>query len=130
MTLGELIDRLERILPDLAEDADIWFDFGYMVPTGGFCSYRGDYSQIAIEHGQIEARCSNCSVDSLTVADFLEKLKQCEGKTFQGWKGGDYKMGLYTPLWVANPGHWTRTQIVGVIDDGTRVYLETRISLG
>ena len=40
----------------------------------------------------------------MRVADMLACAKSALGKTFQGWKGGDYKMHEYTTCWLAERG--------------------------
>ena len=57
---------------------------------------------------------------------FLEMLIDAIGKTYEGWKGGDYKMKRDTPLWVAHSGHTSETKIVGV-KDSWAVILVTKV---
>lgn len=53
--------------------------------------------------------------------DHLAKI----GKTFTGYKGGDFEMSRRTPVWVANYGNAGNTGIVGIHDDGYSVIILT-----
>jgi hypothetical protein len=126
LTLGELIGKLERI-DSKSQSGDVKrvdYDFGTSYPTN-IDSWRGDYSHAALgyklsgydsnkgHHGYIE-------IDAL-----LEELKSSLDKTYEGWKGGDYRYDEDTPLWIANPGNSGNTAIYDVLDDGWRVVLLT-----
>lgn len=100
MTLGGLIDALRHLEPDQI----VFFDFAALVPTT-IQSYRGYYEDLAIgfadgNHG--------------TVGEFLTRLRDCVGITFEGYKGGNYPAKLDTVLWAANWGRTGGTAIVGV----------------
>lgn len=122
MTLGEMIARLEPIVEMQAErvkegkeEATVRFDFEYLHPTG-ISSWRGSYAELALEFdGDKE----------FTVTEFVDLLKSCVGKTFVGYKGGDFVMGKATPIWVANYGNSGNTGVVGIRDEGYYVALET-----
>lgn len=94
ITLGELIARLEAIEPAgpvgiaLADAGAMFF------PTGNLYSYRGYYSDLAIEWRFDEPT-------GITAGQLLDALRGAVGKTYQGYKGGDYEMGRRTPVWVA-----------------------------
>lgn len=115
-TLGTLIDRLEAI-KDKAKD--VVFDFAYMRPTE-FISWRGIYSQLALSYTEAY------DAKRLTAGDLLELAKDADGKTFQGYKSGDYIMDRGTPLWVANYGDAPYTIIHDLTDDGYEIRLHTR----
>ena len=46
--------------------------------------------------------------------NFLQYVRSIEGQVFTGYKGGDYKMNRWTPLWAGNYGDTTSVAIVGV----------------
>ncbi len=100
MSLGKLIEELSRC----DEDKDVIFDFAYFRPDG-LHSYRGFYHHLAIGYS------SEYHKESVTVGKLLEDLKHAVGTTFYGWKGGDYKMEEWTPVWVANSGEACSTAI-------------------
>jgi hypothetical protein len=118
MTLGQLIDALERKDPKAA----INYAFGYFCPTH-FMSWRGDYSHIALGYGPW----TDIGYHKRpTVADVLTKANESVGKEFTGYKGGEYVMDRETRLWVANNGEACNTGIVDVIEgDMNDIYLVT-----
>lgn len=81
MTLGELIGALKQADPNC------------MVKRGlqALHSYRGHYIDLAFE-----------LAGPMTVREILAVVEPCVGQTFQGYKGGDYKMHEYTDVWLAN----------------------------
>lgn len=111
LTLGDLISKLKESNPGMT----IKFDFCYFCPVS-INSYRGYYDHLAIGYEQYK---------EVTVAQLLTLCEGAVGKTFEGYKGGDYKMSLSTPLWVDNYGEMTGTTITGVVDDEVVVTLVT-----
>jgi hypothetical protein len=104
-TLGELIDLLKRRDPD----EKVRYDFGPFCPTT-LDSYRGYYDDLALGFDEIDW-------DTYpTVKSLVAELESAIGKTFTGWKGGDYVMDRETPLWVANPGDSHGTAITGLAE--------------
>lgn len=59
-----------------------------------FNSYRGYYSDIALEPWD----------GTLTVEQLLSAANDACGRTFEGYKGGDFAMDADTPLWIAHYG--------------------------
>lgn len=78
-------------------------------------SYRGYYSDLAFEQ----------SDSPINAGAFLADLKASLGKTFEGYKGGDYVMADDTPLWMASYGD-CGPAIMGARIDGDKLILETR----
>lgn len=107
-TLGDVIQALERADPT----AEVQFDFCYLAPTE-VDSYRGYYEHLALGWKNADAPPYWPKVSELLVT-----LKAAVGATFEGWKGGRFRMRADTPLWVANRGHSGGTGIVGVDLDG------------
>lgn len=122
LTLGELILKLESLSPiykyENGEETEkeVKFDFEYLHPNG-LSSWRGSYSELAI----------NFSSDgkNSTLKEFITELKGAIGKTYQGYKGGDFLMGKTTPIWVANYGNSGETAVVDVEDRKYYVILKT-----
>lgn len=122
LTLGELIAKLEPIAEKQEEvkkkydhEAEVVFDFEYLKPTG-LSSWRGSYAELALEFD---------GEKGFTVSEFIALLKGAIGKTYTGYKGGDFVMGKTTPIWVANWGNSGNTGVIGVIDNEYEVILET-----
>lgn len=99
LTLGEFIGMLET----RPADQRVSFDFGGLTPTKPD-SYRGYYDHLAFGYGE----------DAVTVADVLAWCRAAVGKTYEGYKGGDFTMGLHTPLWVAEYGRSNSTAVLGL----------------
>lgn len=84
MTLGDLIKFLESLPPE----AVVPFGFGE-----GAHSYRGYYEDVAFTPKQ-----------NARICDMSAVAMSALGKTFQGWKGGDFEMNEYTDCWIAERG--------------------------
>lgn len=83
MTLGKMINFLSSADPDL------------LIPSlENPHSYRGYYEDLAFEPSDGFRKASDL------LADCLSAL----GKTFEGWKGGDFLMKEDTPVWIAVEG--------------------------
>lgn len=83
LVLGELIERLEQ------EPLGKRLKLGFANPH----SYRGYYEQLAFEPAR-----------NVTVGEMLAAARSALGKTFQGWKGGDYVMDEGSCVWLAQQG--------------------------
>ena len=79
-TLGELIKFLEERDPDLV------VPLGFGKPH----SYRGYYEDVAF-----------VPVSKTTVGEMLQHAKSAMGKTFTGYKGGEFHMDENTSVWIA-----------------------------
>ena len=80
MYLVELITFLEKC------DPAIVVPVGFQEPH----SYRGDYFKLAFE-----------PAINVTVGSMLACAREALGSTYQGYKGGDYKMTKYTEVHIA-----------------------------
>lgn len=90
LMLIELIIALEGV-PD--KSVPVVFDEAHW-PVD-ISSWRGSYSELAVEYGGDK---------HLAVSEFLYVLKEAIGQKYEGYKGGEFLMGKNTPLWVANYG--------------------------
>ena len=128
MTVGELIAKLEPIVAKQSEvikkyghEATVMFDFEYLKPTS-FHSWRGVYAELALgftEEGEEKP-----------VSKLLEQARAVVGKTFTGYKGGDFVMGKTTPIWIANYSHSGQTALVDILDEEYSVILITKYLKG
>lgn len=110
-TLGALIDALYK----LPAGKLVRFDF-CDIGTATVHSYRGYYDHLAIGWKE----------DSWhDVRELYDSLKAAVGQTYQGYKGGIYKMDRDTPVWVSNYGRNSRMGIVGLSVDDDFVTLTT-----
>jgi len=90
-TLGSLINKLSKLKPDVKIT-------GFNNPH----SYRGYYCELAFE----------LSGKEITVGEALNLCKECMGKVFQGWKGGEYTMGENTPVWFSLEGSSSNNNMI------------------
>lgn len=111
--LGAIIDALSAAKPDAAVE----YDFGGFNVTG-IDSYRGYYEDLALSFGNEGA---------LNAGALLAMLRGADGKMFDGYKGGEYRMNRDTPVWVANWGCSHGVAVVGVEDQGWRVLVRTAL---
>lgn len=116
ITLGQLIDALKTASPT----GSVRFDWCDLHPAG-LASYRGYYEDLAIGF-----MCEKWT-PIVTVSDFLLECQSAIGKTFEGYKGGDFEMDRDTVLWVANYGSSTGWAIVGVKVTEFGVTLKTKL---
>ncbi len=83
MYLKELIAALVK------EDPSAILPRGFRNPH----SYRGYYDRLAFE-----------PAENISIGEMLECAESALGRTFQGYKGGDYVMGEYTEVYIAEYG--------------------------
>lgn len=84
LTLGMMIAVLEKMDPEIPTTLRI-----------RWCSYRGNYSELGAEFELGSPR---------KLQELLMDLREVEGSTFSGWKGGEYTMFDTTPVWLAPSG--------------------------
>ena len=94
MTLGELIDRLESV------DPDTHVPMGFSFPH----SYRGYYNELAFEPAA-----------NTTIGQMLFLARGCIDYVFTGHKGGEFKMTLNTPVWLAYSGSSANSEMIGTV---------------
>lgn len=112
--LGKLIDCLRAVRD---QQKSVMFDFGRFVPHS-INSYRGYYNHLAISWVGPEKEC--------TVAMLLKVTEDAPGRTYSGYKGGDYVMHSETPVWAANWSECSSTAIVSVTEHSWCVVLDTK----
>lgn len=83
MTLGKLIATLEA-MPENAEVANLRRAH----------SYRGYYCDLAFERDE----------GTRPATHLLDECRAAMGRLFHGYKGGDFQMGEWTPVWIAEYG--------------------------
>ena len=98
--LGDLISALEGIDPNYM----VYIKPYNLRPTG-FDSYRGYYEDLSLSY--------DCDHDC-TVADLLKWAKNAEGKTYMGYKGGEFYMTNKTPIWISNYGQVTGMKLTAL----------------
>lgn len=86
MVLDDLIELLE------------WFPRERVVLNGigNPHSWRGDYNELAFE-----------PIGKTSVGDILDAATSAHGATFEGWKGGEYKMDGGTTIHIEHEGNYS-----------------------
>ena len=112
LTIGEAIDKLHNIptkIRIIGTDIE-----AYPIDID---SYRGYYCDLAIEYS-----------DTSNYFDLLQALEEAIGKTYTGYKGGNYTMCEDTTVWVSNYGKCSGLALVDVIkeDDYNVLLVEYR----
>lgn len=114
--LGDLIKDLEKYPPNA------WISIApFNLEPTGFNSYRGYYSDLSIDY---------TIGDGLNCGQLLKEAKECIGKTFTGYKGGDFTMTENTVIWLAPYGRTTDVMLTGVKDkwgDGQHLELTWKV---
>jgi hypothetical protein len=119
LLLGELILKLEAVDN---KSKPLFIDLLNKRPMG-ISSWRGDYAELAIKTEGFGAyntdkvewqsddgkyKCykqKSIGKENPTVSEWIDVLKEAIGKTFVGYKGGDFTMGKGTPVWLAEYGN-------------------------
>lgn len=115
MRLGDLIATLEA----LPQDAPVRFPDG-QVPNG-LCSWRGVYAELTIDRAP--------AGETETIGEMLADARDAVGKTFQGYKGGDFLMDETTPVWADGWGDCNHIAPAGfAINDGLVVIATSDLS--
>jgi hypothetical protein len=146
---GELIAKLEavqnRALPILFDNGKIPSCLGswrgvynelYIGFDGDTNYYDGDEVQYVGEYSTDYNQIPSNLPENPTVQDMLDLCKRGFGRTFVGYKGGNYKMGKLTPVWVSKYGTTAgfdyddpeiyETQVVGLTETPEAVIINTR----
>ena len=112
MSLGDIIAALKKAKPDA-------YVLTYPIEDlklTTLASWRGIYEHLAIGYELCDGAWG------FKAADLLAECEAAIGQTFTGYKGGDYVMGLNTPVWLANYGRSPSSTIDRiVIDDNGNV---------
>lgn len=104
-TLGMCI----RALQDLPPETPL------ATPCGELLSYRGYYDHLAIQPtGDID-----------TAGKLLAECNRADGRVYEGYKGGDYRMGLETPVWFSEWGT-TGPAVSGFRVVGGKLVIDTK----
>lgn len=129
-TIGDLLDALEALpltfdTVDGPHPKEVCFDFGQTVP-GHLTAWRGSYREAALTFNDPDPD-GYYGYHQTTASEFLAELQAAltPGRTYSGWKGGEYRFTRETPLWVAPWGQSSSTAVVGVRDLGYEIVIDT-----
>ena len=154
LLLGEIILKLEAVnnkkLPlfiDLMEKRPMGIDSWrgiyaeLAIQTETFGNYNTDEVEYKSQYGDSYKQ-KEIGKENPTVAEWIEVLKEAVGKTFTGYKGGDFLMGKATPVYLAEYGsssfkvdekeidekdysNYKTTYFVDIREENDKVYLIT-----
>ena len=106
LTLGQLKDAcygVDRETPVFSKNLQTGNTSALVL--GRFGSYRGYYADLAFQPGH-HPMC--------LAGDVAEECAYAIGKTYGGYKGGDFEMGPDTPLWISDYGKADQKAVIGV----------------
>ena len=115
MKLGQLIKQLESIPQDLP----VYYDFCDLIPTK-LDSWRGSYAELALGFDQPNG-------NNVNVEELLKECRSAIGKTFEGYKGGNYTMNVETRVWISNYGEGSHTGISHITDEDWCAIIHTKL---
>jgi hypothetical protein len=122
MNLGQLIETLAAAPSNLR----VRFDNGDRPQK--FYSWRGSYDELTLHEsfGKWDPETGMSTPDpSITVKQLLAAARKADGATFQGYKGGDFKMDVHTPVWADPYGEYLSHAITGTRVEGDDLILVT-----
>ena len=149
LLLGEIILKLEQVSN---KDLPLFIDIREVRPRS-IESWRGRYAELAIttesdgsyqteeveqkfDDGDIFYKHKSFGKENPSVAEFIEILKEAQGKTFTGYKGDDFLMSKNTPVWLAEYGEssfkindkndYEGVYFIDVREEKDKVYLITK----
>lgn len=113
----EWLTILDGIISSSREDYIVCYKSsinGNSYLNGEFCSWRGCYSDVAINY-------SSSSKDAITVKEFRDKLKSYIGTSQYGYKGGEYLVTEKTDTSIDNVGDYSGSYITEIeVDDESK----------
>lgn len=116
MTIKEILDKLKNVNNALP----VFITNTLAVElTGNIYSWRGDYSQLALEYDL----CGKADTP-VTVGMLKNLLKSCIGKKFIGYKGGEFLMSKRTYVYLDNYGEYTGHFIHDITYNARGCYLK------
>lgn len=123
MQIHDVLKALKQADPTI----QVYFDFAGCVPTT-VDSWRGIYAEPALgwqpsgysSYTGNSAKIPNC-------ADLIAEIeKAIDGRTYTGWKGGEFSYSENDTLHIDNPGDCTQTEISHIVADRYSVMIYTK----
>jgi len=119
ITLGQFIAKCKhKNLPNFP--VYYYHDYGI---SSGIESWRGVYDELALD----VASDYDKNIKPLILNEFILMLEECNGETYDGYKGGEFTMNLDTKVWVDNYGESSNpsTTIQDVIHIADKIFILT-----
>ena len=118
-TLGEVI-LLLKMQP---QGNIVQLDFDDSCDVFSLHSYRGYYQYLALGYNPKAYK----QEPNNTVSQVLEMFEGALGKSFTGWKGGEFQMHSKTIVFVANSGESTSIMLTDIKTVGDKTFICTKI---
>ena len=124
LEVGELIDNLLEVIPQGVKmkylDKVVKYDFNPNVKSLKLDSWRGIYSELTLDY--------DTGGKETTLGELLKDLEiSIKGKVFRGYKGGEFRMNIDTPVWADPSGMYNERMIIGVEDTDDCIMLKTMV---
>jgi len=116
LTIGQIIEKLSQIDGSFPVLIDCGGSYHHGGTVGRGFSYRGYYRDFCVE--PIAAASS-----PNTVSRLLETFKFANGKSYHGYKGGDFVMSQNTFVWLSEYGVSSGYAITGVTVRDNAAYI-------
>lgn len=131
MTLQDAINKLEWIFNKYVDEkvclqrmsSPVYFDFCGYYPTTDVHSFRGEYTHLAIPFCRLG---EDNPASPMRAEEFLNLLKGCLYKSFDGYKGGTYTMHAHTKLFVANYSESSNTGVWNIVYVNEKIVVKTK----
>jgi hypothetical protein len=107
LNLGQLIERLK-----LSPATNQVVIGEHRWNPGGLDSYRGYYADLAIDPDFEKVD----EEDETNVSVLVKRLESAVGRTYEGYKGGDFTMDLHTRVWCSPYGEASGLRVHSVED--------------
>lgn len=125
-SLWQKLKSIERRHAPVVFGGDIYKPYptldGIVLTPELFCSYRGHYDQAALTPARWAPVLGHAPI---SVEELTARTYDAIGRSFRGWKGGEYTMGADTPVWAAEMGDDTGIAVLDVVETAERVLLVT-----
>lgn len=113
MSLGDLIDFLNGVK---SSDVPVVLDYNTNLSVSGPHSYRGYYSDLAIEPTE----------NVVTVRELHQQLDEILDTEMTGYKGGEFLMDSTVPVWISSYGSASGRALMSATIVGDKVVLLTK----
>lgn len=124
LEVGEFVDCLIELIPQGVKmkylEKIVKYDFNRDVGGFNLDSWRGIYSQLTLDY--------DMGGKEVTLGELLKDLEtSIKGKVFRGYKGGEFRMNIDTPVWADPSGMYNQRMIIGVEDTEDCILIKTMI---
>ena len=125
LTLGEFEAQLKKLIDDgVSPEAEVVTNAGWHPKR--FESWRGDYSHLSIDFWT-DAEEGTYATRKTNLQHWIDQCQRAHVFEFTGYKGGEYKMGHGTPVWVCQHGASDFRLLTGADEVDGKVVFHTHL---